>query len=40
MGNNTDKTLHHHVQMVKQRKRAFENAFQGVSRMILENGIQ
>jgi serine protein kinase len=39
MGNNTDKTLHQHIQMVKQRKRAFENAFQGVSRMILENGI-
>lgn len=39
MGNNTNKTLHHHVQMVKERKRSFENAFQGVSRMILENGI-
>ncbi len=39
MGNNIDKTLHHHVQMVKERNRSFENAFQGVSRMILENGI-
>ncbi len=39
MGNNTNKTLHHHVQMVKEKKRSFENAFQGVSRMILENGI-
>jgi serine protein kinase len=39
MGNNNNKTLHHHVQMVKERKRSFENAFQGVSRMILENGI-
>jgi serine protein kinase len=39
MGNNTNNTLHHHVQMVKERKRCFENAFQGVSRMILENGI-
>ena len=39
MGNNINKTLHHHVQMVKERKRSFENAFQGVSRMILENGI-
>ena len=39
MGNNTNKTLHHHVQKVKERKRSFENAFQGVSRMILENGI-
>ncbi len=39
MGNNNNKTLHHHVQMVKERNRSFENAFQGVSRMILENGI-
>jgi serine protein kinase len=39
MGNNTNKTLHHHVQMVKERNRSFENAFQGVSRMILEKGI-
>jgi serine protein kinase len=39
MGNNTDKTLHQHIQMVKERKRTFENAFQSVSRMILENGI-
>jgi serine protein kinase len=39
MGNNTNSTLHHHVQMVKEKNRSFENAFQGVSRMILENGI-
>jgi serine protein kinase len=39
MGTNTNNTLHHHVQMVKERNRSFENAFQGVSRMILENGI-
>ena len=39
MGNNTNNTLHYHVQLVKERKRSFENAFQGVSRMILEGGI-
>ncbi len=36
---NDSKTLHHHVQLVKEGKRSFENAFQGVSRMILEHGI-
>ena len=39
MANDADRTLFHHIQMVKDGKRAFENAFQGVSRMILEGGI-
>ena len=39
MANDADRTLRHHIQMVKDGKRAFENAFQGVSRMILEGGI-
>jgi serine protein kinase len=39
MGNNANNTLHHHIQLVKEGKRSFENAFQGVSRMILESGI-
>ncbi len=39
MANDSNKTLHHHIQLVKEGKRSFENAFQGVSRMILENGI-
>jgi serine protein kinase len=30
-------TLHDHLADVKAGKRRFENAFQGVSRMILEN---
>jgi serine protein kinase len=34
------KTLHHHLTEVKQGKRCFENAFQGVSRMILESKIE
>jgi len=33
-------TLHHHITAVKQGKRRFENAFQGVSRMVLENEIE
>ena len=33
------KSLHHHLTEVKQGKRRFENAFQGVSRMILESTI-
>jgi len=33
------KSLHHHLTEVKQGKRCFENAFQGVSRMILESKI-
>ena len=34
------KTLHHHLTEIKQGKRCFENAFQSVSRMILESTIQ
>ena len=34
------KTLHHHLTEVKQGKRCFENAFQSVSRMILESKIE
>jgi serine protein kinase len=34
------KTLHHHLTEVKQGNRCFENAFQGVSRMILEGKIE
>ena len=40
MTGNSDNTLHHHLVSVKEGKRRFENAFQGVSRMILENGIE
>ena len=39
MSNNTS-TLHHHLTEVKEGKRRFENAFQGVSRMILESQIE
>ena len=34
------KTLHHHLQEVKQGNRCFENAFQSVSRMILDSKIE
>ena len=34
------KTLHHHLTEVKQGNRCFENAFQSVSRMILESVIE
>jgi len=37
---NNSKTLHHHLTEVKQGNRRFENAFQGVSRMILESKIE
>jgi serine protein kinase len=37
---NTPKTLHHHLAEVKQGNRRFENAFQAVSRMILESKIE
>jgi serine protein kinase len=39
---NTDKknSLHHHVTAVKEGRRCFENAFQGVSRMILAGEIE
>ena len=33
------KTLHHHLAAVKDGKRRFENAFKGVSRMVLESNI-
>jgi serine protein kinase len=39
MSNNTS-TLQHHLAEVKEGKRRFENAFQGVSRMILESKIE
>jgi serine protein kinase len=40
MANSTNNTLHHHLRAVKDGKRIFENAFQGVSRMILESEIE
>ncbi len=36
----SNNTLHHHLTLVKKGKRHFENAFQGVSRMILESDIK
>ena len=39
MSNNSN-TLHHHLTEVKQGNRCFENAFQAVSRMILESTIE
>ncbi|WP_419658409.1 PrkA1: serine protein kinase [Desulfosarcina variabilis str. Montpellier] len=39
MGKNTS-ALHQHLLEVKEGKRCFENAFQGVARMILESDIQ
>ena len=40
MANSTNNTLHHHLTAVKEGKRAFENAFQSVSRMILQSEIE
>ncbi|WP_429884293.1 serine protein kinase PrkA [Geoalkalibacter halelectricus] len=40
MANSNIPTLAQHVAAVKQGKRRFENAFQGVARMILENEIE
>ena len=40
MMNKTDSTLIHHVNAVQEGKRRFENAFQAVARMILENEIE
>ena len=40
MTNSTNNTLHHHLTAVKEGKRVFENAFQGVSRMILQSEIE
>ena len=39
MSNNSN-TLHHHLTEVQKGSRCFENAFQGVSRMILESKIE
>ena len=40
MGNKNTSALHRHLIEVKEGKRCFENAFQGVARMILESEIQ
>lgn len=40
MEQNTKLNLSHHIQAVKKGKRRFENAFQGVARMILESDIE
>ena len=40
MGNKNTSALHHHLTEVKEGNRCFENAFQGVSRMILESDIE
>jgi len=40
MATNGNQTLHNHLVAVKEGKRCFENAFQGVSRMILESEIE
>ena len=39
MASNKNMTLHHHITAVKKGERLFENAFQGVSRMVLEGKI-
>jgi serine protein kinase len=39
MANKLDSELHHHLSDVKEGKRCFENAFEGVTRMILESDI-
>jgi len=40
MARKTNNSLQHHLTSVKEGKRRFENAFQGVSRMILDNKIE
>ena len=40
MVNKSDIELHHHLSELKDGKRCFENAFQGVTRMILESDIE
>jgi serine protein kinase len=40
MASKTNTTLHHHITAVKKQERVFENAFQGVTRMILEREIE
>ena len=37
--NTTSKSLSHHIELVKNEKRTFEDCFQGVSRMILSSGV-
>jgi len=39
MASQKNMTLHHHITAVKKGERVFENAFQGVSRMVLEGAI-
>ena len=39
MANKLDTKLHHHLSDVKEGKRCFENAFEGVTRMILDSDI-
>lgn len=39
MASHKNNTLHHHITAVKKGERVFENAFQGVSRMVLEGNI-
>ena len=39
MADQTNTDLYRHLSDVKEGKRRFENAFQGVTRMILENDI-
>ena len=40
MNSATNQSFSHHLNAVKSGMRKFENAFQGVSRMILEGGIE
>ncbi|QTA79732.1 Serine protein kinase [Desulfonema limicola] len=40
MADKDNRTLHHHLLAVKKGERAFENAFQAVTRMILESDIE
>jgi serine protein kinase len=39
MANNENNSVQYHIKQVREAKRSFENAFQGVTRMILENGL-
>jgi serine protein kinase len=40
MADSANNSLHHHLTEVKEGRRSFENAFQGVARMILESTIE
>ncbi len=40
MADKDKRTLHHHLKAVKEGGRTFENAFQSVTRMILESEIE